>query len=139
MTLVAFFRRSAATYEEGNVQSYSNCEIWLDKLESRLTIMKQIDATPPKYETLEDEVLRKVGVKEAESALNKAKHIRVTSNGYQWISGAGYAFSLPNLLIAATFGLTPNLLIKNLQKQAEKSISDLESTKPSVVGKVGNQ
>ncbi|SRR6266487_70772 len=46
-----------------------------------------------------------------------------------------FTFGLPNLLVAATFGLTPNLLIKNLQKQAEKSISDLESTKTSQVGK----
>ena len=46
-----------------------------------------------------------------------------------------FTFSLPNLLIAATFGLTPNLLIKNLQKQAEKSISDLESVKTTNVGK----
>ncbi|MDQ2884649.1 MAG: hypothetical protein M3Y39_01025 [Chloroflexota bacterium] len=46
-----------------------------------------------------------------------------------------FTFSLPNLLIAATFGLTPNLLIKNLQKQAEKSISDLESVKTTNTGK----
>ncbi len=46
-----------------------------------------------------------------------------------------FTFSLPNLLIAATFGLTPNLLIKNLQKQAEKSISDLESIKTTNTGK----
>lgn len=90
--LVAFFRRSAATYEEGNVQSYSNSEICLTRLESRLTILKQMDVTPPEHETQEDELLRKVGIKEAESALNKAKHICMTCNGYQWISGAGYAY-----------------------------------------------
>jgi hypothetical protein len=46
-----------------------------------------------------------------------------------------FTFSLPNLLVAATFGLTPNLLIKNLQKQAEKSISDLESVKTTNTGR----
>jgi len=64
--------------------------------------------------------------------------LQITNFTYPGHAMLPFAFSLPNLLIAATFGLTPNLLIKNLQKQAEKSISDLESTKTSVIGKGGN-
>lgn len=90
--IIAFFRRSAATYQEGNEQSYSNCEISLTILKSRLTIMKRIDYTPPpENETLEDRLLREVGIKEAESSLCEAMSICKSSNCYQWISGAGYA------------------------------------------------
>ncbi len=35
------------------------------------------------------------------------------------------------LLVAAVFGLTPNLIIKSLQQQAEKYVSDLKSSKGS--------
>ncbi len=35
------------------------------------------------------------------------------------------------LLVAAIFGLTPNLIIKSLQQQAEKYVSDLKSSKGS--------
>lgn len=90
--IIAFFRRSAATYEEGNEQSYSNCEIRLTILKSRLTNMKNRDYTPPlENETLEDRLLREVGIKEAESFLSEAMSICRSSNCYQWISGAGYA------------------------------------------------
>ena len=92
MVLVAFFRCSAATYEEGNVQSYSNSEINLNFLETRLTIMKQFRENPPEHETAEDVLLRNVGLTEAENALQKAKRIRETCNGYHWITGAGYAY-----------------------------------------------
>jgi hypothetical protein len=124
--LVAFFRRSAATYEEGNVQSYSNSEICLNKLESRLTIMKQIDTTPPKYETVEDELLRKVGIKEAECALDQAKYICVTCNGYQWLSGAGYAYlqQALNQVEEALITIEPISLLISEAKHDQAALQD---------------
>ena len=89
--IIAFFRSSAATYEQGNVQSYSYCEICLNKLKTRLPIMKQLNNDPPPHETVEDKLLREVGIKEAESAFHKTKHICITDNCYEWITGAGYA------------------------------------------------
>ena len=89
--LVALFRRSAATYQEGNSQSFSNSEMCLNRLETRLAVLKQINGTSPGDDTPEDKLLREVGIEEAESALRKAKHICKTCNGYQWITGAGYA------------------------------------------------
>lgn len=89
--IVAFFRRSVATYEQGNVQCYSYCEICLNKLKTRLPIMKQLYNDPPLHETEEDKLFREVGIKEAKSALLRTKHICMTENGYEWITGAGYA------------------------------------------------
>jgi len=38
---------------------------------------------------------------------------------------------VPNLILAATFGLSPNLLINQLQKKSEEYKGNLQSTKPT--------
>jgi hypothetical protein len=38
---------------------------------------------------------------------------------------------VPNLIIAATFGLSPNLLINQLQKKSEEYKGNLQSTQPT--------
>lgn len=71
---------------------YNKLSISLSILKTRLTIMKRVDYIPPaENETLEDRLLREVGIKEAESSLREAMNICQSSNCYQWISGAGYA------------------------------------------------
>jgi hypothetical protein len=51
------------------------------------------------------------------------------------------AFTLTTyyLVIAAVFGLTPNLLIRSLQQRADKVIADLESARSGGVGQEGRK
>ena len=124
IALVTFFRYSAATYEQGNVQSYSNSEICLTTLEARLSVMQKNNGF--QHETPEDRLLREVGIKEAESALKQAKAICATCDGSQWLSGAGYTHlqGALNQIEEALIKIEPISLLISEAKHDQAALQD---------------